>query len=124
MDQKSATIKSTKCSFKLEKDCANPEICSQISPIRVLITLKFRKQPLGCIPVTMSESSVALHSLEWEDYALKEGRVTESCEVLNICLSVCASETLDILTIPHEGPTEPRSETSVHSTSLQVKSEI
>lgn len=58
------------------------------------------------------------------DYALKEGRVTESCEVLNICLSVCASETLDILTIPHEGPTDPRSETSAHSTSLQVKSEI
>jgi len=62
--------------------------------------------------------------IELEDYALKEGRVTESCEVLNICLNVCASETLDILTIPHEGPTEPRSETSVHSTSLQVKSEI
>lgn len=72
----------------------------------------------------MSESSVALHSLEREDYALKEGRVTESCEVLHICLSVCASETLDILTIPHEGSTEPRSETSVNSTSLQVKSEI
>lgn len=39
--------------------------------VAVLITLKFRKQPLGCIPVTMSESSEALHSLEREDYALK-----------------------------------------------------
>ncbi|TRZ03268.1 hypothetical protein DNTS_006705, partial [Danionella cerebrum] len=61
------------------------------------------KQPLGCIPVTVSESSLALCSLEGEDYALKQDRVTQSCEVSHIQLK----QYTVVFSILYESPTIP-----------------